>query len=67
MNYVSIFLIPTGHGPPISACVSMQIEADKYLLWLACRHHVGEVILTWVWDRLKIEVSKSPEIVIFKR
>ena len=37
------------------------------LLWAACRHHIGEVILTSVWDALSIEVAKSPDISIFER
>lgn len=45
----------------------MQRELGKHLLWIACRHHVGEVILTHVWDALKVEVSKGPEITIFDR
>ena len=39
----------------------------KPLLWFACRHHIGEFILSHVWDVLKVEVSKSPEITIFQR
>ena len=35
-------------------------------MWLACRHHVGEVISIHVWDGLNI-VSKDPEIQIFER
>ena len=37
------------------------------MLWAACCHHIGEVILTHVWDSLGIEVAKSPEITIFQR
>ena len=37
------------------------------MLWAACRHHVGEIILTHVWDCLEVEVSKSPEITVFQR
>ena len=50
-----------------AACVALQNTISKPLLWFACRHHVGEVILGHVWDVLKIEVSKSPEIQIFQR
>ena len=37
------------------------------LLWFACRHHVGEVILTHVWKNLAIEAPKSPESSLFQR
>ena len=50
-----------------AACVSIQIRLDKALLWFACRHHVGEIILTHVWEALKIETSSGPEIKLFVR
>ena len=50
-----------------AACISIQEDLDRQLLWIACRHHVGEIILTWVWNGLKIEISKSPEITLFQR
>jgi hypothetical protein len=37
------------------------------LLWSACRHHVGELILTQVFNDLHIEASKSPEYTVFNR
>ena len=46
-------------GAVTAACISIQIELGRELLWNAGRHHIGEVILTHVWDDLKIEVSKS--------
>ena len=54
-------------GAITAACISVQQRLDRELLWLACRHHVGEVILTHVWDDLGIEVSKAPEVQIFER
>ena len=54
-------------GAITAACISIQINLFRFLLWLACRHHVGEVVLTAVWDALKIEVSKSPESSLFTR
>ena len=52
-------------GAVTAGCISIQIELGRELLWNACRHHVGEVILTHVWDDLKIEVSKSPDFQVF--
>lgn len=55
----------TGHKT--AGCIAVQQQLKKPLLWFACRHHIGEVILSHVWDVLKVEVSKSPEITIFQR
>lgn len=55
----------TGHVS--AACVTLQKATGRALLWSACRHHVGEVILTQVFTDLKIEASKSPEIALFSR
>lgn len=55
----------TGHVT--AACVCLQQALGRPLLWAACRHHVGEVMLTQVFNDLKIEVSKSPEVSVFSR
>ena len=43
------------------------MRLGRALLWSGCRHHVGEVILTHVFEDLQIETSKSPEVVLFAR
>lgn len=55
----------TGHIS--AACVKIQESLDRALLWSGCRHHVGEVILTQVFNDLQIEASRSPEVAIFSR
>ena len=40
---------------------------NRPLLWTPCRHHIGEIIISRVWDSLKIEVAKSPEVSVFQR
>ena len=45
----------------------MQEKLGKQLLWCACRHHIGEIVLTHLWDDLKIETSKGPSIKLFSR
>jgi len=50
-----------------AACVTLQNILSRPLLWFACRHHIGEVVLTNVWNSLKIEVSASPAILIFQK
>ena len=59
--------ISSNNGAQTAACVALQNAISKPLLWFACRHHVGEVVLGHVWDVLKIKVSKSPKIQIFQR
>ena len=49
------------------ACVLLQKILQRNVLWLACRHHVCEVVLSHVWKSLDIERSKAPTIYIFKQ
>ena len=57
----------TNTGHITGGCVAIQRDLNRPLLWLACRHHVGEVLLEQVWSDLKIETSKSPEVTVFSR
>ena len=54
-------------GPLTAACVTIQLKLGRALLWSACRHHIGELIVAHVFRDLKIEVSKSPEVSVFQR
>ncbi len=54
-------------GQVTAGCISLQLALKKVMLWLACRHHIGEVFLTHVFKALKIEVSKSPDVTVFVR
>lgn len=53
----------TGHLS--ASCISLQAVLGRPLLWLACRHHVAEIVLAHVYRSMKIEVEKSPESTIF--
>ena len=55
----------TGHVS--GACISIQRDLNRALLWSACRHHVGEVILTHIFEDLQIEVSRSPDVALLTR
>ena len=55
----------TGHIS--AACISIQQKLNKALLWSGCRHHIGKIVLSHVFDDLKIETSKSPDIALFSR
>ena len=53
----------TGH---ISAgCISLQGALGRPLLWCACRHHIGELVISQIFSDLGIELSKSPETSLF--
>ena len=55
----------TGH---ISAsCVAVQQKLQKELLWSACRHHMGEVVVSHVFDGLKVEPPRGPKVSVFSR
>jgi hypothetical protein len=55
----------TGHVS--AACIKIQESLSRGLLWSGCRHHVGEVILSHVFEDLKVETSKSPDVMVFSR
>lgn len=63
-----IELILTGYltGPFSGAIVSLEQELQKTLLYLACRHHVPEVVLKGTFE-VCVAVSSGPEVLIFKR
>ena len=54
-------------GAVSAACISIQTALGRPLLWCACRHHVGEVILSHVWNSLNVEASRGPQIQVFER
>ena len=59
--------IASNTGHKTAACNSIQRVLDTPLLWLACRHHIGEVVLRKVWDALRVKCSKSQKITIYQR
>ena len=57
----------SNRGHLTAVCVTLQSHLQRALLWSGCRHHVGEVILTHVFNDLKVESSRSPETTVFLR
>ena len=55
----------TGHVS--AACVMLQQQLGRPLLWSGCRHHIGELVLSHIFADLNIEVSKSPDVSLFVR
>ena len=50
----------TGHLT--AACIAIQNKLQRALLWSGCRRHIGEVILSHVFEDLKTEISQSPNV-----
>lgn len=48
------------------ACTLLEQKLEKNVLWLACRHHILEIVLEAIVV-LAVGVSSGPEIQIFKR
>ena len=68
--YFSIFVFYHYNSIPghmNGACIGLQQELGRPLLWFACRHHVGEILLKHVWEKIAVEASSSPDVNVFKR
>ena len=53
-------------GCNTGACITLQRKLAKPLLWVPCRHHIGEVVVNSVWKKLQIEPSNSPGMKLFE-
>ena len=53
-------------GPRNGACVLLEQKMDKDMPWLACRHHVLELVLEAVVLH-SLGSSTGPDILLFKR
>ena len=63
-----VFDTPNSNIGQISgACISIERKLKRPLLWLACRHHIGETVVRNIWKSCKIESSISPSPVLFQR
>ncbi|XP_077155302.1 uncharacterized protein LOC143817697 [Ranitomeya variabilis] len=49
------------------ACIRIEIEFGRPLLWLACRHHTHELILKGVFGNCCNIPSSGPDIQIFRK
>lgn len=57
----------TNTGMAQGACTLLEKKIGRPLLWLACRHHVLELIVAAVYTKLMKEVSSGPDILLFKK
>ena len=49
------------------SCVLLEHKLDKDLLYLACRHHILELVLASVFKESSAAASSGPDVAIFKR
>lgn len=49
------------------ACMIIEKEVGRNLLWLACRHHTHELILKGVFEKCTGIQSSGPDILIFRK
>ena len=54
----------TGHRR--GACVQIEQKLNQDLLYLACRHHIMELLIGTTFDKM-LKASSGPEILLFKR
>ena len=50
-----------------AACISVQNDLGKELMWLPCRHHIGERIVFHCWKCMEIEDSTAPISPLFSK
>ena len=53
-------------GVDHGACAYIEHRRSTALLWYACRHHIAEVHMTHVFDRVR-GARKAPEDLVLKR
>lgn len=49
------------------ACYLLEQKLDRHVLFLACRHHVYEIVLQGVFSEIQLSPSQGPDIALFKR
>ncbi|XP_039315242.1 uncharacterized protein LOC120359881 isoform X1 [Solenopsis invicta] len=49
------------------ACYLLEQKLDRDILFLACRHHIFEIVLQGVFDEIQLFPSKGPDVPLFKR
>ena len=55
--------VNTGHLT--AGCICIQEKLGKAPLCCACRKHIGEILLTNVWNALEIEATSSKDVGLF--
>ena len=58
---------PSNTGAIKGSAALFQEEIGKALLWLACRHHIGELHIKHPHDRVRQILQNAPTYPLFKR
>lgn len=70
LNKIQGFVFDTtasNSGRLNGACVLLEQKLGRNVLFLACRHHIFEIILQAVFTEAKFAPSSGPDIPLFKR
>jgi hypothetical protein len=59
-------MIACNTGLKMGACTLLEKALDKELVWIACRHHTFEVMLSSVFS-VTLGATGGPEAGLFKR
>lgn len=49
------------------ACILLEQKLSREILFLACRHHIYEIMLASAFEEAKLTTQSGPDIPIFKR
>lgn len=49
------------------ACILLEQSLEREILFLACRHHIFELVLQGVFSEVKLFPMTGPDILLFKR
>ena len=49
------------------ACTLLEQRLGRNILFLGCRHHIFEIVLNAVFNKLKVTPMSGPDIPLFKR
>ena len=52
-------------GAKSGVCLRLEMSLGRQLIYLACRHHMMEIVLEHVFSALLTEQSRSPDITLF--
>lgn len=69
-NTIQAFVFDTtasNTGRLNGVCHLLEQKLDRNILYLACRHHIYEIVLHGVFSAVNLVTSTGPDIIIFKK
>ena len=58
---------PSNTGPKKGAATYFESRLDRAILWLGCRHHIGELHVKHPDIKIRVINNTSPEDIMFKQ